>query len=180
MINRKIARRYAKALMNIGLEDGNYDRYCEELDTFTAIFQQEEHLREVLRNPTFNIPRRQAIIEEIGKRLSLSPITVNFLQLLVDKDRMMYLPDVAVLYRELVDDAAGRARVKLATAHDLSQKKIEELTKGLQALVGKQVIMEVETDSSLIGGVVARIGDTVYDGSVRTQLAQLKEILAKR
>lgn len=180
MINRKIARRYAKALMNIGREDGNYDKYREELDAFTAIFQQEEHLREVLRNPTFNIPRRQAIIEEIGKRLSLSPITVNFLQLLVDKDRMMYLPDIAALYRELVDDAAGRARVKLATAHDLSQKKIEELTKGLQALVGKQVIMEVATDPSLIGGVVARIGDTVYDGSVRTQLAQLKEILAKR
>ncbi len=93
---------------------------------------------------------------------------------------MIYLPDVAALYRELVDEAAGRARVKLTTAQDLSQKKIEELTKGLQALVGKQVIMEVATDPSLIGGVVARIGDTVYDGSVKTQLAQLKEILAKR
>ena len=180
MINRKIARRYAKALLNIGREDGNYDRYCEELDAFTAVFQQEEHLREVLRNPTFNIPRRQAIIEEIGKRLNLSPIAINFLQLLVDKDRMMYLPDVAALYRELVDEAAGRARVKLISAQDLSKKKIEELTQGLQALVGKQVIMEVATDPSLIGGVVARIGDTVYDGSVKAQLAQLKEILAKR
>ena len=180
MINRKIARRYAKALMNIGQEDGKYDRYCEELDAFTAIFQGDKQLREVLRNPTFNIPRRQAIVEEIGKRLSLSPVTTNFLRLLVDKDRMVYLADITALYRELVDEAAGRARVKLLTAHDLSQKKIEELTQGLQALVGKQVIMEVATDASLIGGVVARIGDTVYDGSVKTQLAQLKEILAKR
>jgi len=180
VINRKIARRYAKALMNIGQEDGKYDRYCEELDAFTAIFQQEKHLREVLRNPTFNIPRRQAIVEEIGKRLSLSPVTINFLRLLVDKDRMMYLPDITALYRELVDEAAGRARVKLLTAHDLSKKKIEELTQGLQALVGKQVIMEVAIDASLIGGVVARIGDTVYDGSVKTQLEHLKEILAKR
>jgi F-type H+-transporting ATPase subunit delta len=180
VINRKIARRYAKALMNIGQEDGNYDTYCEELDAFTAIFEGEKHLREVLRNPTVNVPRRQAIIKEISTRLKLSPVTINFLQLLVDKDRMMYLPDVAALYRELVDKAAGRARVKLATAHDLSQKKIDELTQGLQALVGKQVIMEVATDPSLIGGVVARIGDTVYDGSVKTQLARLKEILAKR
>jgi F-type H+-transporting ATPase subunit delta len=180
VINRKIARRYAKALMNIGKEDGKYDRYCEELDAFTAIFQGDKQLREVLRNPTFNIPRRQAIIEEIGKRLGLSPVTINFLRLLVDKDRIIYLPDVAVVFRELVDEAAGRARVKLTTAQDLSPKKIEELTKGLQALVGKQVIMEVEIDASLIGGVMARIGDTVYDGSVKTQLAQLKEILAKR
>lgn len=179
MINRKIARRYAKALMNIGQEDGNYDRYWEELDAFTSIFQQEEQLREVLRNPTFNIPRRQAIIKEIGARLRLSPVTINFLQLLVDKDRMMYLPDITSLYRELVDEAAGRARAHLVTAHDLSKKKIEELTQGLQGLVGKQVIMEVETDPSLIGGVVARIGDTVYDGSVKTQLERLKEILAK-
>jgi F-type H+-transporting ATPase subunit delta len=179
VINRKIARRYAKALMNIGQEDGNYDTYWEELDAFTSIFQQEEHLREVLRNPTFNIPRRQAIIKEIGARLRLSPVTINFLQLLVDKDRMMYLPDITSLYRELVDEAAGRARVKLVTAHDLAKKKIEELTQGFQGLVGKTVIMEVETDPSLIGGVVARIGDTVYDGSVKTQLKRLKEILAK-
>jgi len=180
VINRKIARRYAKALMNIGQEDGNYDTYCEELDAFTAIFEGDKHLREVLRNPTFNIPRRQAIVKEISTRLRLSTVTNNFLQLLIDKDRMMYLPDVAALYRELVDETAGRARVKLASAQDLSQKKIEELKKGLQALVGKQVIMEVETDPSLIGGVVARVGDTIYDGSVKTQLARLKEIIAKR
>ncbi|MCJ7664610.1 MAG: ATP synthase F1 subunit delta [Desulfobacterales bacterium] len=179
MINRKIARRYAKALMNIGQEDGNYDTYWEELDAFTSLFQREEQLREVLRNPTCTVPRRQAIIKEIGTRLRLSPVTSNFLQLLVDKDRMMYLPDITALYRELVDEAAGRARVHLVTAHDLAKKKIEELTHGLQALVGKTVIMEVETDPSLIGGVVARIGDTVYDGSVKTQLKRLKEILAK-
>jgi F-type H+-transporting ATPase subunit delta len=177
--NRKIARRYAKALMNIGQEDGNYDTYWKELDDFSSLFQREEHLREVLRNPTFNIPRRQAIIKEISTRLGLSPVTINFLQLLVDKDRMMYLPDITSLYRELVDEAAGRARVKLVTAHDLAKKKIEELTQGLQSLVGKTVIMEVETDPSLIGGVVARIGDTVYDGSVKRQLERLKEILAK-
>jgi F-type H+-transporting ATPase subunit delta len=179
VIARKIARRYAKALMNIGQKDGNYDRYWEELDTFASLFQREGKLREVLSNPTFNIPWRQAIIKELAGRLKLSPIVVNFLHLLVDKNRMRYLPDITVLYRELVDEAAGRARVRLATAHDLSQKKLQELTQGLQNLLGKQVIMEVETDSSLIGGVVARVGGMVYDGSVRTQLEQLKETLAK-
>jgi F-type H+-transporting ATPase subunit delta len=179
VINRKIARRYAKALMNIGLEDGNYDAYGEELDTFTALFQGAEQLREVLSNPAFGILRRQAIIKEIGEKIRLSPLTINFLHLLVDKNRMRYLPDIASLYRELADEAAGRARVHLLTAHELSKKKLKELTAGLQGLVGKQVIMEVETDSSLIGGVVARIGGMVYDGSVKTQLERLKETLAK-
>lgn len=179
MINRTIARRYAKALMNIGLEDGNYDTYGEEIDTFTVLFQREEQLREVLNNPAFSIPRRQAIIKEIGGKLRLSSITVNFLHLLVDKNRIRYLPDIASLYRELADEAAGRARVHLITAHELSKQKLTELTAGLQDLVGKQVVMEVETDASLIGGVVARIGGMVYDGSVKTQLERLKETLAK-
>ncbi len=179
MINRTIARRYAKALMNIGQEDGKYDTYGEELDAFTDLFQREEQLREVLNNPAFSILRRQAIIQEIGKRLRLSSLTVNFLHLLVDKNRMRYLPDITALYRELADEAAGRARVRLITAHDLSKQKLKELTTGLQDLVGKQVIMEVETDVSLIGGVVARIGGMVYDGSVKTQLERLKETLAK-
>jgi F-type H+-transporting ATPase subunit delta len=92
---------------------------------------------------------------------------------------MRYLLDITTLYRELADEAAGRARVRLITAHDLSKQKLKELTTGLQDLVGKQVIMEVETDASLIGGVVARIGGMVYDGSVKTQLERLKETLAK-
>ena len=179
MINRKIAQRYAKALMNIGQEDGKFDAYWKELDAFTALFQGEEQLREVLSNPTFNVARRQTIIKEIGKRLRLSSIIINFLHLLADKNRMRYLPDITALYRELADEAAGRARVKLVTAHDLSKKKLTELTNELQGLVGKQVVMEVATDPDLIGGVVARIGGMVYDGSVKTQLARLRETLAK-
>jgi F-type H+-transporting ATPase subunit delta len=179
VIQRKIARRYAKALMNIGQEDGNYETYCEELDAFTSLFQREGKLRGVLINPTFDIPQRQGIIEEIGKRLRLSPITINFLHLLVEKNRMRYLPDITALYLELVDEEAGRARVHLVTAHDLSKKKLKELTQGLEGLVGKQVIMEVTTDPSLIGGVVATIGGKVYDGSIKTQLERLKGTLAK-
>jgi F-type H+-transporting ATPase subunit delta len=97
----------------------------------------------------------------------------------VDKNRIRYVPDIASLYRELADEAAGRARVHLITAQELSKKKLKELTEGLQGFVGKQVIMEVETDPSLIGGVVARIGGMVYDGSVKTQLERLKETLTK-
>jgi F-type H+-transporting ATPase subunit delta len=179
VISRKIARRYAKALMNIGQEDGNYKTYGEEIGAFTALFRQEGRLRVVLSNPTFTIPQRRAVITEIGKRLRLTPIIINLLHLLVDNNRIRYLPDIAALYQELADEAAGRARVRLVTAHSLSEKKIQELTQGLQKVVGKQVIMEVATDPALIGGVVARIGGVVYDGSIKAQLERLKIILAK-
>ncbi len=179
MIKGKIARRYAKALMNIGQQDGNYDTYWEELDAFTSLFQGEKKLREILINPTFGLPRRKAIIKDIGKKMGLSPITTNFLLILVDKNRMRYLPDITSLYQELVDEAAGRTRVHLVTVHDLSKNQLQELTDALRGLVGKEVIMEVEKDPSLIGGVVAKIGGMVYDGSVKTQLERLKESLTK-
>jgi F-type H+-transporting ATPase subunit delta len=179
VISRKIARRYAKALMNIGQEDGKYKTYGEEIDAFTALFQQEGQLRAVLSNPTFTIPQRRAVVTEIGKRLRLTPIIINLLHLLVDHNRIRYLPDITALYQELADEAAGRARVRLITAHGLSEKKIQELTQGLQKVVGKQVIMEVATDPALIGGVVARIKGVVYDGSIKAQLERLKIILAK-
>jgi F-type H+-transporting ATPase subunit delta len=179
VISRKLARRYAKALMNIGKKDGNYEAYGEELNAFTSLVQRERELSAVLNNPTFTIPQRQAIIHDIGKHLHLSPIIINILLLLVEKNRMGYLPDITALYQELVDEAAGRARVKLVTAYDVSKKKLEELTRGLQDMVGKQVIVEVETDPSLIGGVVARIGGMVYDGSIKAQLERLRIILAK-
>jgi F-type H+-transporting ATPase subunit delta len=130
-----------------------------------------------LSNPTITIPPRQAIITEIAQRLRLSPLLSNLLHLLVEKNRMQYLLDITVLYQELVDAAAGRARVTLFTAHDLSPQTIQKLARGLEGVVGKTVIMEVKTDPALIGGVVARMGGMVYDGSIKTQLERLKKTL---
>ena len=179
MIARKIARRYAKALMSIGQEDGKYEQYGEELVAFTSLVRQEKRLRSVLSNPTITIPQRQAIIQEIARRLRLSLLLGNFLHLLVEKNRMRYLPDIDLLYGELVDAAVGRTRVKLETSHDLSPQALEKLTRSLEGMAGKTLIMEVQTDPSLIGGIVARMEGMVFDGSIRTQLERLREALAK-
>jgi F-type H+-transporting ATPase subunit delta len=180
VINKKIARRYAKALMKIGQQDGSYERYCEELNAFASLFEKEEKLREVLINPVFGIPQRQGVIKGIGNKLGLSQITLNFLHILVDKNRIRYLSEITSIYQEFVDEAAGRARVLLVTAYDLTEDKLQKLTHGLEELVGKKVIMEVERDPALIGGVVAKIGGMLYDGSIKTQLEILKETLVKR
>jgi F-type H+-transporting ATPase subunit delta len=179
VIARKIARRYAKALMNIGQEDGKYEQYGEEFAAFTSLVQREKRLRSVLSNPTITIPQRQAIIKEISQRLHLSPLLGNLLHLLVEKNRIQYLADIELMYRELADAAAGRARVKLETSHELSPQALEKLARSLEGMVGKTVIMEVHADPSLIGGVVARMEGMVFDGSIRTQLERLREALAK-
>jgi len=179
VIARKIARRYAKALMSIGQEDGKYEQYGEELAAFTSLVRGEKRLRSVLSNPTITIPQRQAIIKEITQRLHLSLLLGNLLHLLVEKNRMQYLSDIEFLYRELADAAAGRTRVTLETSHDLSPQALEKLARSLEDVAGKTVIMEVQTDHSLIGGIVARMEGMVFDGSIRTQLERLREALAK-
>ena len=179
MIARKIARRYAKALLNIGQEDGKYEQYGEDLAAFRSLVDQEKQLRLVLANPTISIPQRQAIIKEIAQRLHLSPLLGNLLQLLVEKNRIQYLSDIEFLYRELADVAAGRTRVTLETSHELSPQALEKLAHGLEGMVGKKVVMEVQTNPSLIGGIVARLEGMVFDGSIRTQLERLREALAK-
>jgi F-type H+-transporting ATPase subunit delta len=179
VIARKIARRYAKALMSIGQQDSKYEQYGEELAAFVSLMRREKRLRSVLDNPTITIPQRQAIITEIAQRLRLSPMLGNLLRLLVEKNRIRYLQDIEFLYRELADAAAGRARVTLETSHDLSPQALEKLARSLEGMTGKKVVMEVQTDPSLIGGIVARMEGMVLDGSIRTQLERLREALAK-
>jgi F-type H+-transporting ATPase subunit delta len=179
VIARKVARRYAKALMNIGQEDGNYESYGDGLTAFTSLIQREKQLRAVLSNPTIAIPQRQTIITEIAHRLHLSPLLNNLLHLLVEKNRMQYLLDITVLYQELVDEAAGRTRITLVTAHDLSPQTTQNMARSLEGVVGKTVIMEMKTDPALVGGAVAQMGGMVYDGSIKTQLARLREALVK-
>ncbi len=179
MVSRKIAQRYAKALINLGRQDGNYEKYAEELSTFSSLFTGVKELGAVLCNPSFSLSRRKAIVAEIAKRLRLSPITINFLHLLLDKDRIRYLPLIATLYRELADEVMGQVRAKVLTAAILTQKQLQGLIEVLQKLLNKKVIVEVEHTPSLIGGLVVNVGGVVYDGSVKTQLIKFKEKLAK-
>jgi len=179
VINRKIARRYAKALLNIGEEDGNYETYLDQMEGIASLLEAQDRLREVLVNPAFDLPQRRAILSDLAHRLGLSPIISSVLQLLLNKNRLVYLPDIVAVYRDLVDEVIGRARVHLVTAYKLAPEKVEDLADALEKLVQKKVVLHVDQDPALIGGVVATIGDRVYDGSLKTQLANIRQRLAK-
>ncbi|MFC1896322.1 ATP synthase F1 subunit delta [Thermodesulfobacteriota bacterium] len=177
MKNLKIARRYAKALILIGKEDGRAEAYREELDGLARLLEEYKELEEAICNPLYESAARRRVLQGVIDKLGLSAVMVSFLLLLFDKGRMQFLSPINDMYHKMADELKGVARASLVTAADLSSETVEMIRTALSRLTNKEVVLEIETDPDLIGGVVTRIGDLVLDGSVRTQLRNMKEFL---
>ncbi len=174
-----IARRYAKALIRIGQEDGNYERYGQELISFDEALSLSAELRAVMENPIYAKEQKKALFHALNSKLGLSPMVVNFILLLIDKRRLGYFNEIVRIYGEMADEVAGRGRAKVTSAVDLSPQAVEAIRKRLASITGKEVILTLAVDPRLIGGVVTQIGGVIYDGSIRTQLENLRESLMK-
>lgn len=179
MIDLTVARRYAKALLTLGKEDGKYKEYGEELKGFSQLLEREPELKDALLNPAYGREDRKKLLLQMNKLLKVSPIVGNFLQLLFDKHRLGALPGISQVYQQLIDALENVSRAKVTAAIPLDGKFQESLRQTLEKLTGSQVVMEVEENPAIIGGIVARVGDLVLDGSVRTQLMSLRESLIK-
>jgi len=112
-------------------------------------------------------------------KLGITGVVANFLKLLVDKGRINILEDILNAYQHLMDQALNKARVSVKTAYPLSDDLVAEVKKTLEGLTKKRVEMAIEEDPSLLGGIVVKIGDTVYDGSVKAQLNKIRELLGE-
>lgn len=179
MISSNIAKRYARAFFEIAKEDGLYEKYYQELTAFSSIINENEDLKELLLNPVFDQAEKRSVVNSILKKIDLSNMTANFLSLLVDKRRIGVLPDIEACYRKLMDDALRKIRVDVKTAFPLSSEISEKLQKRMEELTGKKVEMAVSEDASLLGGIVVGVGDTLYDGSIKTQLQNIRNLLGE-
>ena len=179
MKNLAIARRYAKALLLIGKEDGQIDTYREELGAFAKLIEQEKSLQQVLVNPLHNAESRKKVLTTVIGQADLSPTMTTFLLFLFDKGRIGFLNNINDFFQKFADELKGVARASLVSATELSSETIEKIRSALSKRTGKDIILEVEQDPGLIGGIVTRIGDLVLDGSVRTQLLNMRESLKK-
>jgi F-type H+-transporting ATPase subunit delta len=179
MKNLAIARRYAKALLLIGKEDGKTETYREELAGFSALIERESALEQAISNPLYNAAGRKKVLETVLEKLALSGIMKSFLTLLFEKGRFIYLSSINDFYQKLADELKGIARASLVSATELSSETVEKIRTTLSNRTGKEVILEVEEDASLIGGIVTRIGDLVLDGSIKTQLLNMRESLKR-
>ncbi len=179
MIGLRIARRYAKALLTIGREDGKAEKYKEELGGVVKLLEKQKELEMALSNPLYNAEGRKKVLQAVVGRLSLSKVMSSFLFLCFDKGRIQYLNDIYTFYEKLTDELANIVRANLVSAAELPKESIEKIQAALSKKTGKEVRMEISVDPALIGGAVTKIGDVVMDGSVRTQLMSLKESLQR-
>ena len=179
MISSTIAKRYARAFFEIAGEEKRYEEYYRELGRFSAVLRENKSLEEFLANPIFAQPDKKAVVESVLEKIRISPLTANFLKLLTDKRRIEILPDIERCYRELMDNALKKARVTVKTAFPLSGELSRRLQSGLEELTGREVEMTVLEEPSLIGGIVVRVGDTLYDGSIRAQLNNIRNLLGE-
>jgi F-type H+-transporting ATPase subunit delta len=174
-----IARRYAKALVQLAAEESAVDKFHDELAKVEALFSAHPELGSLLSNPAYGIEAKLDTLKELAARLSLSDTIRNFLLLLQERSRMTCLPAIFTCYCVLADELSGVVRPVITSALPLDDARIAEIRGALEKSTGKKVILNVEIDPSLIGGVVTKIGDKVLDGSVKTQLTRIEAILQK-
>jgi len=175
--NLTIARRYAKALLIIGKEDGLAENYGEELDGFAKLIAKEKELEEAITNPLYGASGRKKVLETVIGKVGISKIVGSFLLLLFDKGRFDFIGDINEFYQKLADEFKGVLQANLVSASELSSETVEKIRTTLSKKTGKDIILQVEQDPSLIGGIVSRIGDLVLDGSIRNQLFNMRKSL---
>lgn len=179
MINNAIARRYAKALVQLGSEKDLIDRFSQELKVVDGVFSGSAELRAAFGNPAFTADQKKQIMRDLIARMQCSELVANFLLLLVDKNRVACLSQIVETYETLADEQSGVIRPVITTAFALDDTQINAIKGALEQKTGKKVVPQVKVDQSLIGGVVTQIGDIAYDSSVKTQLARIHDILQK-
>jgi F-type H+-transporting ATPase subunit delta len=175
MIAGSLARRYARALFDVGADKGTFERLGDEIDALAKSYEASRDLVEALTNPIFPRSQRQAVLEAVLEKAAVSPTVRHFVLLLLEAERIPYLPAIARELRTLVDQKAGRVHAEVTSATELEPGHVQKIQSALERLSGKSVVLETHQDPELLGGVVAKMGDIVYDGSVRTQLELMRE-----
>jgi F-type H+-transporting ATPase subunit delta len=179
MKNLAIARRYAKALLMIGQQDEQTERYRRELHSVATLVTGDRRLEQAITNPLYGSAARKRVLQSLIGRLTLSKAVESFLVLLFEKGRMGFLGSINDFYQKLADELKGVARATVTSAGELSADAVERIRDVLSKRTGKDIVLEVKQDPSLIGGLVTQIGDLVLDGSIRTQLLNMSESLKR-
>lgn len=176
MLGGNLGRRYARALFE--LAEGRAEALAVELDNYLAVYLNSD-LNKVLGNPAFPLGDRKTVAREVAQRLELSDSARSLVALLVERERLSYLPAICAYYHRLLDELKGRVNAKVVAPKPLDEPRREELAQLVGRLSGKQAVLNEQVDPSIIGGVILEIGGTVYDGSVRTQLHGLRQSIER-
>jgi F-type H+-transporting ATPase subunit delta len=177
MIVGSIARRYARALFALAQEQGQVEAWADSLTTLRDVVEDSEELKDVLVNPVYVKEQRRAIAAKLSTALSLDESVANLLALLADRNRLGELNGIVDAFGQMADEKLGRVRAHITSAVPLDAATADRLSAKLAQSARGEVLLDHTVDPSLIGGVVAQVGNLVFDGSIRTQLEDLRRTL---
>lgn len=179
MVTGSVSRRYAKALFSLALESGRVETWTESLHSFRDAIRGAPDLRDVFANPVYSREQRRAIVQGLAGALALDAEVANLLGLMSDRRRLDQIEGVVATFEALADAHLGRIRAKVISAVPLEAAAVQALGDKLSRATSRQVLLERAIDPSLLGGAVAQVGNIVYDGSVRTQLEDMRMALKR-
>ena len=174
---RIIAKRYAKALVQLAEEKKTVDNTRADLAAFVGAVDSLPALQKLLASPVFTPENKKAVIKELAGKLGMQPATQRFVEHLAETGRIRYIKEMYEAFQEILAERTNRAMARLTTAAAISPADLAEIKKKLEALTGKQVDIDSKIEASLIGGAKAQIGSTVYDGSIKNQLTKMRNQL---
>ena len=172
-----LGRRYAKALLELAREQGEIDSVLRDVGALADAWKESPELRGIVRNPVIPRPALKAAVDAVMEKLGCSKLVRNTVNLLADKGRLSHLEAVLHALEELAEAETGRVRVDVISAKPLSDAYYARLTEKLKRVTDREVVLVKKQDPSLIGGVVTRVGDQVFDGSLSNRLSELRETL---
>jgi F-type H+-transporting ATPase subunit delta len=181
MIPGSLARRYARALVGLAQSPIQRDKFARDLQAFAEVVRSPDvngrPVLDTLAQRRFTLADRKRLVEALAGKVGADPMVVKFLQHVLERDRIVGVPDIARAYVRMADEAAGRLQAELASAAPLPADAVARITQALERATGKKIVMTTRVDSELVGGIVAKVGSWVVDGSVRASLAQMKQAL---
>jgi F-type H+-transporting ATPase subunit delta len=172
-----LGRRYAKALLELARERGEVDAVLRDAGALFDAWKESAELREVLESPVLPRPAVKSVLAALMDRLGSAQILRNTVNLLADKGRLGSLDRILKALLDLAEAETGRVRVQVTSAKPLSDAYYARLVEKLQRVIDREIVLVKNEDPSLIGGVVTRIGDRIFDGSLSNQLSELRETL---
>ena len=175
-----LAKRYAKAIFSIGREQDTFEEYNNVLQGLAELYTTTPEIVDALTNPLYPIDVKEKVMAGIVGSMEVDTVMGNFLNLLVQKQRAGILPEIAESYKTMVDEANNISHGNVISAIELSDELKSNVQTVLEKLTGKQVELTTSVDPSIIGGIIAKVGDLVLDGSIKTQLAGLKDSIKGR
>ena len=177
MTTRTSATRYARALLDVLLKESTAEQGAQDLAKVTALLQQFPDLQRALTTPAIPAARKRALIHELLPKLALSAPTGKLLLMLAERDRLTLLADIAAVYQERLEELQQVIRAEVTTAEPINADRLAALQQRLARATGRTVKVTTKVDPSIIGGVKAQVGSTVFDGSIATQLETFRQKL---